>query len=311
MTVPTSSRRADAAPGQARNVAQFAAMALVWGASFLFMKVALDGVSYAQIAWSRELLGAVTLGVIVLVMRERLPRDPMIWVHFTVIAVTNAVIPHLLFAWAEQYVSSSLAAIYNAITPIATVLMVTIAFHVEKLRALQVGGVILGLAGVVVIIAPWQIEALTGSFAGQLACIVAASSYGFAIGYTRRFISHRPIEGITVAFMIIGISAAIMTLLTPVLAFGPVSLDLPIVVSLLLLGCLGTGVAYLWNINVLRAWGPTTTSTVTYLIPIVGVVLGVLVLDERLGWNEPAGAVLVLAGIVLTQRRARVATPSV
>ncbi len=284
-------------------VLQFSAMGLIWGASFLFMKGALTGLSFTQLAWSREILGALTLGAIMLVLRQRLPRERVIYLHFIVIALTNAVIPHLLFAWAEQYVSSSLGAIYNSLTPIATALLATLLFRVERLGRSQVGGIAVGVVGVLVIIAPWQYGALTGSLQGQLACIAAATSYGFAIGYMRRFISHRPIQGTTVAFLNVGTSGTIMLLLTPVLALGPVRLDWVVIASLLLLGCLGTGVAYLWSVNVLRAWGPTGQSTVTYVIPVVGVALGVAVLGERLSWNEPTGAVLVLLGILLAQGR--------
>lgn len=280
-------------------------MGLVWGASFLFMKVALDGVSFAQIAWSREILGALTLGIVMLVGRHSLPRDPIVYLHFVVIALTNAVIPHLLFAWAEQHVSSGLAAIYNSLTPIATAVLVAVAFRVEKLNRSQIVGVGVGLVGVLVIIAPWQYTDLSGDLWGQLACIVAASSYGVAIGWLRKYISPRPIAGTTVAFMNIGTAAVIMLLLTPVLAFGPVDLTFPVVASLVLLGALGTGLAYIWNIAVLRAWGPTNVSTVTYLIPVVAVVLGFLVLGETLSWHEPLGAVLVLVGILFTQQRIR------
>jgi drug/metabolite transporter (DMT)-like permease len=294
-------------PGQRQAIVviQFVAMGLIWGSSFLFMKVALRGISFGQLAWSREILGALTLGVVMLVLRQRLPRDRVVWLPFVVIALTNAVIPHLLFAWAEQYVSSSLGSIYNSLTPIATALMATLIFRVERLAGSQVVGVVVGIVGVLLIIGPWRYAALTGDLAGQIACLIAATPYGFAIGYLRTFISHRPIPGTTVAFMNVGTSAAILLLLTPFLAIGPVRLDPWIVVCVLLLGGLGTGVAYLWSVNVLRAWGPTGQSTVTYVIPVVGVVLGVAVLGETLSWNEPVGAAIVLLGILLAQGRIR------
>lgn len=300
-------------PATAKTVVtlQFLGMGLVWGSSFLFMKIALGGVSFGQVAWSRLVLGGLTLGLIVLVTRPRinngpvLPRGGRVWLHFMVIAVTGCVVPHLLFAWAEQYVSSSLASIYNAVTPIMTVLMATVAFRVEKLVRAQVAGVVLGILGVVVIIGPWQYSALTGDLWGQLACLGAALCYGFTFGYTRRFLSGRPIAGRTFACMNIGIAGIIMLILTPVLAWNPVELTVPIVLCLLALGALGTGVAYIWHINVLRAWGPTTTSTVTYVTPVVGVALGVLVLAESFSWHEPLGALLVLLGILLTQKRLR------
>jgi drug/metabolite transporter (DMT)-like permease len=298
-------------PRSPRVVLQFLGMGVVWGASFLFMKIALDGVSFGQVAWSRLVLGGLTLGLIVLATRPRvnngpvLPREGIVWAHFLVIALTGCAIPHLLFAWAEQYVSSSLASIYNAVTPIMTALMVTAVFRVEKLARDQVIGVLIGIMGVVVIIAPWQYSELTGDLWGQLACLGAALCYGFTFGYTRKYLSGRPIAGTTFAFLNIGLAGVVMLVLTPVLAWQPVALSVPILLSLLTLGVLGTGFAYIWHINVLRAWGPTTTSTVTYVTPVVGVVLGVLVLAETFSWHEPVGALLVLLGILLTQKRLR------
>ncbi|MCO5295009.1 MAG: DMT family transporter [Homoserinimonas sp.] len=286
-------------------IIQFIAMGLIWGASFLFMKVALGGVSYGQIAWSREVLGSLALGIVMIVGRHKLPRDKILYLHFLVIGVLNCALPHLLFAWAEQHVSSGLAAIYNSITPIATAVLAAVAFRVEVLKRGQIIGVLLGVVGVIVIIAPWQFNDLSGDFWGQMACLVAAISYGIAISYTRKFVSPRPISGTAISFMTVGTAAVVMLLLTPVLAVGPVQLNFEIVGSLLLLGIFGTGFAYIWNISVLRAWGPTNVSTVTYLIPVVAVVLGILVLGETLSWHEPAGAVLVLIGILFTQERIR------
>jgi drug/metabolite transporter (DMT)-like permease len=292
-------------PRQSFVVAQFLGMALIWGASFLFMKVALDGVSFTQVAWSREILGALTLGVIMIIGRHRLPRKPIVWLHFLVIGITNCVIPHLLFVWAEQSVSTGLAAIYNSVTPLATAVLAALVFRVERLARTQVVGVLVGVLGVIVIIGPWRLASLAGDFYGQLACIGAAVSYGIAIGYMRKFVSRRPISGTSVAFMTVGMAAAVMIVLTPFIAIGPVTLTLPVVGSLVLLGALGTGLAYIWNIGVLRAWGPTSVSTVTYVIPVVAVILGVVILHETFSWNEPVGAVLVLVGILVTQQRIR------
>lgn len=288
-----------------RTVLQFIGMGLIWGSSFLFIKVALTGVTFVQVAWTRLVLGGITLLVIALVLRVPFPREKAVWGHFLAIAVTNCIIPHLAFAWAEQYVSSGLASIYNATTPIMTALFATLAFKVERLNVGQVIGIALGIFGVVLIIGPWRYSALTGDLAGQLACLVAAVCYGFSYGYVRRFLSARPIPGAMFALLNIGIAGAIMLVLTPFIAWMPVRLDGWIVASLLTLGILGTGLAYIWNINVLRAWGPTAASTVTYVTPVVGVLLGVLVLREVLTWNEPLGAALVIVGVLFAQKRIR------
>ena len=287
---------------------QFVAMGLVWGASFLFMKVALEGVTFGQVAWARLVFGAITLGIIALAMRARLPREPIVYAHFAVVAVTYCVIPFLLFAWAEQYVSSSLASIYNAVTPITTAILATAAFRVEKLNRDQVLGVLVGVLGVIVVVGPWAVDALAGSLWGQLACLGAVTCYGFSFGYIRRFISPREVSATASALLNIGIAALIMLLLTPIIAWHSVTFSWPVLLSLLALGALGTGVVYIWNMNVLRAWGPTLTSGVTYVTPVVGVALGILVLGENLSWNEPVGAVIVIGGILLTQQRVRLFT---
>ncbi len=275
------------------------------------MKVALEGISFGQVAWTRLVLGGLTLGVLILVTRTRMPRTPAVYLHFVVIGLTGCAAPYLLFAWAEQYVSSGLASIYNAVTPITTALMVTLAFRVEKLNRSRVFGVVAGIVGVVVIIGPWSFATnqaahgdLALELAGQLACLGAAVCYGFTFGYIRRFVSSRhPVSGLTAAFLQVGMGALILLVLTPVVALGPITLNLPIVLSLVLLGVLGTGVAYLWYMNILNAWGPTATSTVTYVTPVVGVFLGIVLLGETLSWNAPLGALLVFLGILLAQGR--------
>jgi drug/metabolite transporter (DMT)-like permease len=184
-----------------------------------------------------------------------------------------------------------------------TVIMAALVFRVEKIVGGQIVGIMLGILGVIVIIGPWRFALFDGNIAGQLACLGATLCYGFAGSYARKFVSFRPISAPTYAFLNIGMAGAVMVVLTPVVAIGPVHLDIWIVLSLLALGILGTGLAYVWNINVLRAWGPTAASTVTYVTPVVGVLLGVLVLHERLGWNEPVGALLVIVGILFAQQR--------
>lgn len=280
-------------------------MGVIWGASFLFMKVGLTGLSFTQVAWSRTVLGAITLAIIAVLARQHLPRELKLWGHFLVVSLLSCFVPYLCFAWAEQSVSSSLASIYNATTPIMTALAVTFAIRVEKLTRSQVIGIAVGIVGVLVIIGPWQGGALAGTIAGQIACLVATASYGLMYAYIRKFLSHRDIPSGMLALLTIAPSALLFIVLTPVIAWQPVRLDVWVVGAMVLLGAFGTGIAYTWDYNVIRAWGPTATSTVTYITPVIGVVLGVLVLQESLSWHEPVGAVLVLIGILFAQRRVK------
>lgn len=302
---PALVRPARTGPSSSTIVWQFILTGVIWGSSFLFMKVALGGVSPAQVAWTRLVLGGLTLGLFVLARRERLPRRVRVWGHMVVLAVSFCVIPFLLFSWAQQHVTSGLASIYNATTPIMTAIMAWAVFRVEKLKPVQIAGILVGIAGVMVIIAPWQGLDLAQSLIAQLAILGATACYGFSLAYMRRFTSDTGMSALVFSFLNIGIAAVIMLLLTPFIALTPVTLDIWIVLSLVLLGCLGTGVAYIWNQNVLRAWGPTRASTVTYITPVVGVVLGVIILGEHMSWNEPVGAVVVFLGILLAQDRLR------
>jgi len=299
---PTAASRA---PSQSSIAIQFVLTGIIWGSSFLFMKVALGGLSPAQVAWSRLILGALTLGLFVALRRETLPRSLKLWAHMTVLAVSFCVVPFLLFSWAQQHVTSGLASIYNATTPIMTAVMAGLLFRVERLKLVQIAGILVGILGVMIIIAPWQGLDLNQSLVAQFAILGATACYGFSLAYMRKFVSNSGMSALMFSFLNIGIAAAIMAVLTPFIALTPVALDPWIVGSVILLGCLGTGVAYIWNQNTLRAWGPTRASTVTYITPVVGVALGILILGEGLSWNEPVGAVVVFFGILLAQDRLR------
>ncbi|MFJ4223238.1 DMT family transporter [Microbacterium sp. NPDC089695] len=293
------------APGSSWVTVQFVLVGVVWGSSFLFMKVGLEAVSPGQLVWARLVLGALTLGVVMLVRRERLPRAIRLWGHLLVIALTFCVAPFLLFAWAQQYVSSGLGSIYNATTPIMAAVMAGAVFRVEKLRAGQLAGVALGIVGVIVIVAPWQGLDLQQSVPAQMAMLAATACYGFSFAYMRKFVSNSGVSPLVFSFMNIGLAAAVMILLTPLLAVEPISLAAGPILAILALGALGTGVAYIWNQTTVRAWGPTRASTVTYLTPMVGVALGVLILHESVSWNEPVGGLVVILGILLAQDRIR------
>jgi drug/metabolite transporter (DMT)-like permease len=284
---------------------QFVLTGIVWGSSFLFIAVALTGMTPAQVAGGRLLFGALALAAVVAIRRERMPRSLRIWAHLCVLGVMFCAVPFLLFAWAEQHVPSGLASIFNATTPIMTAIMAWAVFRVERLRAGQLAGIALGILGVVVIIAPGALADLGGSTVAQLALLGATACYGFSLAYMRRFLGNVGLSGIAFAFGYIGPAALLMLLLSPLILAEPMSLTPPVIGSIVALGVLGTGLAYVWNQNTLRAWGPTRASTVTYITPVVGVALGILILGEQLTWNEPTGAVIVFLGILLVQERVR------
>ena len=296
----------DPSPSPVSVAVQFVLTGIVWGSSFLFIAVALTGLTPAQVAGGRLFFGALALAAVVVLRRERLPRTLRVWAHLCVLSVSFCVVPFLLFAWAEQHVSSGLASIFNATTPIMTAIMAWAVFRVERLRVGQLAGIALGIVGVVVIIAPGALADVGGSTVAQLALLGATACYGFSLSYMRRFLGDAGLSGIAFAFGYIGPAAVLMVLLSPVILAEPMRLTPEVVASIVALGVLGTGLAYVWNQNTLRAWGPTRASTVTYITPVVGVALGILILGERLTWNEPTGAVIVFLGILLVQERVRI-----
>ncbi|WP_374969294.1 DMT family transporter [Terrabacter sp. BE26] len=284
---------------------QYVLLAVAWGASFLFIKIGLEGLSPGQVVLGRLVAGAATLAVLCLVTRRTLPSAPVVWAHLTVVAVLLCVAPFLLFAWAEQHISSGLASIYNATTPLMTMVVALALLPQERLSRGRLLGLALGFVGVIVLVAPWNGLGQAGTF-GQGACLAATACYGLAFTYLRRYVTPRGLPALSVATVQVGIGATIMLVLAPLLAAQPARVNLRVVLAVLALGAIGTGLAYVWNTNVVAAWGATNASTVTYLTPVVGVVLGVIVLNEQLSWVEPLGALLVILGIAVTQNRLRI-----
>lgn len=284
------------------NALLYVLVALTWGSSFFFAKIGLDGLAPQQVATVRTVLGAVTLVVVLLVTRRRWPREPRVWGHLLVVAVFLNAVPSSLMAWAEQTVPSGLASIYNATTPIMTLLALAVLVPSERLSRRQIGGIVLGIIGVLVLVGPWDVlgdPEVLASVPGQVALLGMTASYGIGLAWLRRFGVGGGSDPTTVATVQLTLAAVLMLLVAPVVATGPVRLDWRIVGAMVALGAVGTGLAYAWNTRLVGAWGAGRASTVTYLTPVVGVALGVLVLGEPLRWNEPVGGLVVLAGIAL------------
>ncbi|MFJ3222553.1 DMT family transporter [Streptomyces sp. NPDC086783] len=300
---------------RARIVAQFVALACAWGSSFLFIKVALEGLTPAQVVWGRLVLGALALCAVMAVTRSRVPREPRLWLRLALVSVLLCVVPFLLFSWAEKQLTSGMASILNATTPLLTLAVSTVALAGERLTRRRTAGLLTGFAGVLVLIGPAGLSG-GGHLKAQLACLAATTCYGFAFVQLRRHITPLGLPAVSVAFVQVTIGALMMLAATPWLASPAPRVDPGIAVSMLALGALSTGLAYLWNNNIVQAWGAVNAAAVTYLTPVVGVTAGVVLLGERLTWNQPIGAVLVIAGIMAAHgtlgsvRRRRAAGPA-
>lgn len=285
----------------------FSLSGLVWGASFLFIKIGLGGMDPAQVVLARLGLGALALVLVAVLTHTPRITDVRLIGHLVVAGFFWAGLPLLLFAWAGQYLPSGISAIFNATTPLMTLLITALVLPSERLGADRVAGVVLGAVGIVLVAAPWRFLDEATDFAllgpAYLACLAATTCYAIAFTYIRRFVRLDEHSSLAITTTQIVAAFVVMLLLSPLTGAWtrPVSLSVPIVVSLVLLGVFGTGLAYVWNMRTIETWGPVRASMVTYVTPIVGVVLGMVVLGESLAWNEPVGMLVTFVGIALAQ----------
>jgi drug/metabolite transporter (DMT)-like permease len=294
---------AETRPAASSWVPHFAVLALIWGSSFLFIKVAGEQLPPAYVALIRVALGAATLLVVLKAMRDRLPRQARLWAHLAVIALIGNVIPWVLFAYGERQVPSALAGIWNATTPL-TLLPVMLLFpRSERITRAKVIGLLVGFGGVVTVLGIWT-GVGTGTVAGDLCCFGAATSYAFVGPYMRQFVTDRAESAAALAAGQLLMATAELLVIAPVVAGVPPTpsgLHWQTVAAITALGVLGSGVAFILNYRVIRTVGVSTMATVTYVMPIVAIVLGAIVLHERLAWYQPTGVVVVLIGVALSQ----------
>ncbi|MFE2597723.1 DMT family transporter [Streptomyces sp. NPDC059396] len=290
----------------ARVLFAYVLLSLTWGSSFFFIKISVAGLSPAQLVLGRLVLGALTLNVILLATGRRWPREVKLIGHLAVVAFLLCVFPLLLFAWAGERIPSGLSSIYNATTPLMTMVIALAVIPQERLNRARSAGVLIGAAGIAVVLAPWQLgdgaSDLSGTGLAQVACLLGTASYGLAFTYMRRYISGRySYDALTIAAVQVALAAAMMVVTAPFFAGEPVDLNMNIALSVLVLGALASGIAYIWNTFIVENWGATPASTVTYVSPLVGVFLGIVALGEHLTWNQPTGALIVVLGILLSQ----------
>ncbi len=287
------------------NLVRFGVLAGIWGSSFLLIKFALAGMTPTQLVLGRLLAGSAVLLVIVAVRREPLPRAPSLWGHLVVMGVIANLLPFFLFAWGEQRVTSGMAGVLNGTTPLFTLGVALLALPEERWSPARAAGLVLGFVGVVVVVGPWNIDQRANAVTGQLACLGAAVCYGFALVYTRRYLIDRGFPPLALSAAQLLAATLMLAVVAPFVAADPVRLTPLVLGSVVALGAVGTGLAYLLFYRLIGDTGATTASMVTYLIPIVAVFLGVVVQDDPVTWNLFVGAAVVLFGAAVAEGRFR------
>jgi drug/metabolite transporter (DMT)-like permease len=279
---------------------RFLLLAVIWGSSFLSIKVAVDVLAPVDVAFARVAMGAIVLLIALAATRQPLPKGRHTWGHLFVIALFGNSIPFSLLAEGETRISSVLAGIWNATTPLLVLVVATFMLPAERPTPRRIAGLMAGFAGVLVVLGPWR-SVGGGELAGQLMCLGAAACYGIAFPYTRRFVAGRPDSGMALSAGQLIWSSLQLGIVAVFVGGAPSHLPLDVILAMLALGVLGTGFAYILNYAIVRMAGATTASTVTYLVPVVSTALGIVVLGEQLEWNQPVGAALVLASVAYSE----------
>jgi drug/metabolite transporter (DMT)-like permease len=280
----------------------FLALGFMWGSSYLFIKLAVDDFGTFTIVAIRLAIGAVFLWTVIRAAGQELPRERRIYGHLVVMAIVNIVIPFALITWAEQSVDSSIAAILTAAVPLWAIVIAPLYLHDEPIRLNGIIGLAVGFFGVVVLTSRGLESGRGSDIAGEIALLGASLSYAVGAVYSRRHMRGvRPmipaVFQVTFAMLIAG---TIALFLERPWEARP---DLEAVFSMIWLGIVGSGAAYLVNFRLLEAWGATRTTLVAYVIPVVGIVLGYLVLQEPVDARLLVGTALVIGGVGLVNSR--------
>jgi drug/metabolite transporter (DMT)-like permease len=279
----------------------FLALGFMWGSSYLFIKLAVDDFGTFTLVALRLAIGAALLWTVVRLAGQQLPRQRRTYGHLLVMSIVNIALPFLLITWAERNVESALAAILTSIVPLFVAVLAPLFIHDEPMRINGIAGLSVGFIGVVVLTS----RGLSGAgshIESDLALIGSSLSYAVGAVYTRRNVRGLSpmipaVFQVSFAFIITG---AIALLFERPWETRP---DLVAVGSIIWLGLLGSGLAYLAFFRLLGRWGATRTAAVAYVLPVVGIVLGFLVLQEPIDARMIFGTALIIVGVALVNSR--------
>jgi len=283
-------------------IAVLVALGCVWGTSFLFIKVIVDEIAPLELVTARMFFGACVMTLFVIANRSAIPRRPWFWAQVAVFALFSNVVPFALIAWAEQHIDSGVTSVLNSTMPLFTALFAAAVLAEEEFTAGRIAGLMAGLAGVAVLAGRDIVHLTDSGVAGQLAVVGAAACYGAMAVFARTLL--RTNDPVTLTSLQLAVGTVIALLITIPVEGVPDygALGLKAWGALLLLGLVGSGVAqwvYLWLVDNI---GSVRSSLVTYIIPIMGLLLGWLVLDEHIGPSVIVGFLLILTGVAAALR---------
>ncbi|MEZ7156422.1 DMT family transporter [Streptomyces sp. MAD19A] len=279
---------------------RFAALSLIWGFSFLLIKVGTEGYAPFQVTLGRLAFGTAVLAVAMAVRREGLPRGARTWMHLAVAGFLLNALPFSLFAFAELTIPSTLAGICNATSPLWGMALSLVALREDRPTRVRVAGLGLGFLGVLTVLGAWQgFHGLDARGTGL--ALLASLSYPVGWIYVRRTLAGNSASHLSLAGGQLLLATVQLAVVTPLFTSVPSGLAVGPLLAIAALGTLGTGLAVLVQYGIVAEVGPTTGQMVTYFVPVIAAAAGILLLGETLTWSTPVGAAVVLAGAALTQ----------
>ncbi|WKZ40168.1 MAG: DMT family transporter [Anaerolineales bacterium] len=284
----------------------FILLGIIWSTSFLWIKIGVQDIGPMALTAFRMVFGALTAIAIAVYQKLSFPRDAKTWRLFAILGPASLAIPIFLISWGEQTIDSAVASILNATVPLFTLLIAHFWIHDDKITFQKTLGLLIGFAGVLILMSKDMLASEHGSVIGQLAVILASLFYAGSAVAIRKYTQH--INNTMRGVGLLMTSTVLMWVVGPV-AERPFEFpSLPITwVAALWLGVLGSGLAMIMMYYLIHEIGPTRASLVTYLFPVGGVLLGVLFLNEHLSWQLIAGTVLIIASLAVVNYRRKTA----
>ncbi|NOZ06063.1 MAG: DMT family transporter [Chloroflexi bacterium] len=284
------------------NYGMLILLALIWGSSFLFIKVAVAEVSPLYLVQGRLFLALLFLYAFLRLRGQRLPRGRKVWIILTVIGLFNNALPFTLISWGEQYIDSGVAAVFNGTMPLFTVIIAHFLTRDDRMNLAKMIGVLIGFGGVAVMIGADLAALAHANVLGELAVMGAACGYGLSTTLVKKYLHNVPPEAAATGQLL----ASTIWLALIIVVTGqplPAMPSAKAAGSIIALGVMGTGIAYLIYYRLIKRIRATQMSLVTYLIPITAIMWGVLLLGEQPGLRTFVGMGLILGGVMLSGRK--------
>ncbi|MBT0395175.1 DMT family transporter [Morganella morganii subsp. morganii] len=289
-----------------KTAAAFAFLGIIWGTNFIFMRQASEWISPVQIVFLRVLCGFVPIAVMAW-MQKAVRREHLKYTgHFLVMALLATVIYYWAFASGTSLLLSGVSGVLSGAIPLFSFIVAAIFLRQEKITVMRLCGLMLGFAGVILIAKPWQVSGESISLAGVGYMILGSLSVGISFVYAKKFLADKQIAPLALTTYQIGLALVILACITPFTGITAIAQDSTASLGLIIgLGLLGTGVAYLTYYYLILNLGAVVASSVTYIPPVVALIVGFLAANEQLGVTEILSMVLIMSGVFLLQRPSR------